>query len=338
MKQLVRSTVRPQTAFLELTSKCSLNCKHCINYRYDGSDMDFNTIKSILEKLRQGGIERIKFTGGEPFDRGDLPEIVMCCEELGLRYIIYTNGMHIDGEWIHSLNLLEGIRVSFDGYRHSHDYVRGSGNFNLVFDNLVDNVAKYPNVNFTVNYTINKVNYRQLVDFDALLSKYNLNVNINLGFIKHAGKASEDQGLVFTLEEAMAIVPIIQNEISQCSHIRTFSMLSKYYLDNFSTEFGCPAGKEAVFIARNGDVYPCGMLKGNKQFVCGNISTDAFDRILESDAISLMRSLTAADSKCNQCPAYQKICTGGCRGNAYNILNDISGADPNCLFYFVAKE
>lgn len=338
MKQSERMVARPKTAFLELTSKCSLNCKHCINYRYDGNDMDFHTVRSILEKLNQGGVERIKFTGGEPFDRNDFPEIVSCCEKLGLKYIIYTNGIHIDGEWLHSLNLLESIRVSFDGYRHTHDFVRGSGNFDLVFGNLVDNVTRYPNIRFTVNYTINKINYMQLVDLDNLISKNNLNVNINIGFIKHAGKAAGNDGLVFNMEESMAAFPIIQNEISQCNHIGTFSMLSRYYLENYSAKFGCPAGQEAVFIARNGDVYPCGMLKGNKHFFCGNIARNSFDQIIESDVICLMSSLSGVDLKCTQCSAYQRICTGGCRGNAYNMLNDICGADPNCIFYYIAKE
>lgn len=338
MKQLECSVAGPKIAFLELTSKCSLNCKHCINYRYDGKDLDFRTVRLILEKLSQGGVEQIKITGGEPFDRDDLPEVVSRCEALGLKYIIYTNGIHVDGEWLHSLNHLESIRVSFDGYRHTHDYIRGSGNFDLVFDNLVDNVARFPNVHFTVNYTINKINYMQLVDLDNLLSENNLNVNINIGFIKHAGRAVGNDSLVFSREEAMTAFPIIQNEILKCDHIGTFSMLSKYYLDNYSTKFGCPAGQEALFIARNGDVYPCGMLKGNKHFFCGNILIDSFDQIIGSDVICRMNSLAGMNSKCTKCSAYQRICTGGCRGNAYNTLNDICGTDLNCIFYFIAKE
>ena len=338
MKHAEHSEIRPQTAFLELTSKCSLSCKHCINYRYDGKDLEFQTVKSILEKLSQGGVELIKITGGEPFDRDDLPEVVSCCEALGLKYIIYTNGIHIDSEWLHSLNNLESIRVSFDGYRHTHDYVRGSGNFNLVFDNLVDNVTRYPNIHFTVNYTINKINYMQLVDLDNLLSENNLNVNINIGFVKYAGRAIEHDNLVFSKEEAMTAFPIIQGEILQCDHIAKFSMLSKYYLENYSTKFGCPAGQETIFIARNGDVYPCGMLKGNKQFFCGNISRDSFDQIIGSDVIFRMNSLSGVNLECSQCPAYQRICTGGCRGNAYNMLNDICEVDLNCIFYRIAKE
>lgn len=325
------------TAFLEVTSRCSLKCKHCINFRFDGNDMELSAIRSILEKLKCGGIERIKFTGGEPFAREDFPQIVSCCEELGLMYIIYTNGIKMKGDWLHSLKFLQSVRVSFDGVRETHDYVRGDGNFDVVFGNLVSNAVKYPNIHFTVNYTINKINYMQLVEMDTLLTQNNLDVDINIGFVKYAGRAVEDPNLVFSEEDAETVVPVIQRDIMRCNHIGRFSMLSKTYLDHFASKFGCPAGRESIFIAINGDVYPCGMLKGKKEFLCGNIFDDSFHRIIGSNVILSMNSLTGMNSKCAQCSVYQKSCTGGCRGNALNRLNDICGLDHNCIFYRVSK-
>ena len=324
-------------AFLEITSKCSLKCKHCINYQYDGNDLSLNDIYSVLKKLREGGIELIKFTGGEPFDRDDFKQIVFQCEDIGLKYIIYSNGMSQGIDWLNTLLNLDSVRISFDGYKKTHDYVRGKGNFNVVFKNLVNNIRVYPNIKFVANYTVNAQNYNQIKDFDQLLTKHKLDVNINLGFIKYAGRAIRQKELLFSQNKAESVYLTIQQQIIKCSHIDKFSMLSKYYLENYFNTFGCPAARESIFVSRNGDVYPCGMFKGNKSFYCGNLVSKSLNSILLSSPIKYMNSLLLMSDGCMQCNAYQKNCTGGCRGNAYNILNGLCGVDPNCIFYNVFK-
>lgn len=337
MVHQVNNEIRPRVAFLEVTSKCLLECKHCINYKYDGKDLCLDDIHFILKKLREGGVKLIKFTGGEPFDRDDFKQIVLQCEDMGLKYIIYSNGMNLGFDWLNSLSNLDSIRISFDGYKQTHDYIRGKGNFDIVFQNLINSVKIYPNIKFVVNYTVNTQNYNQIEDFDRLISEYGLDVSINIGFVKYAGRAMEQDELLFSKEEAESVYLIIQQELMKCSHIDRFSMLSEFYLENHLNTFGCPAAKETIFIARNGDVYPCGMFKGNKKFYCGNLTCESLDSILSSDIIRYMKSLTLIPDRCTQCNAYQKICTGGCRGNAYNTLNGLCGLDPNCIFYNIIK-
>lgn len=337
MEHQVNDKITPRVAFLEVTSKCSLKCKHCINYKYAGEDVCVDDIYLILKKLREGGVRLIKFTGGEPFDRDDFKKIIFQCEDMGLKYIIYSNGVNLGFDWIKSLSNLDSIRVSFDGYRQTHDYVRGKGNFDMVFQNLINGVRTYPNVKFVANYTINKKNYKQIQDFDSLLSKYGLDVSINIGFIKYAGRAVLQDEILFSQEDAESVYLLIQQELMRCSHIDKFSMLSKFYLKNYCNSFGCPAAREAIFITRNGDVYPCGMFKGNKKFFCGNLIRESLDSVLMSHIIRSMNSLALMSNRCRQCEAYNKICTGGCRGNAYATLNGLCGSDPNCVFYNVIK-
>lgn len=339
MTQKVHNAIKPRIAFLEVTSKCSLKCNHCINYKYDGQDLSLYSIQSILEKLKQSGVELIKFTGGEPFERNDFSQIILKCENLELNYIIYSNGLNLDFEWLgaSTLSNLISIRVSFDGFKETHDQIRGKGNFDIIFGNLLKNVRKYPDIEFTINYTINTINYNQLTDFDHLLTKCGLPVNINIGFIKYAGRAIEESRLLFSKEQAQRAYPIIQEELRQSSHIKKFSMLSDFYLENCSSIFGCPAANESIFISRNGDVYPCGMLKGNRNFYCGNLVYDSVDSILSSSVIRQMKSLLSESSNCQRCTAYHITCTGGCRGNAYNSLLNICGEDPNCIFYNLSK-
>ena len=100
MVHQVNNEIRPRVAFLEVTSKCLLECKHCINYKYDGKDLCLDDIHFILKKLREGGVKLIKFTGGEPFDRDDFKQNVIQCEDMGLKYIIYYNGMNLGFDWL----------------------------------------------------------------------------------------------------------------------------------------------------------------------------------------------------------------------------------------------
>jgi len=336
--ECINGVLSPRVAFFEVTSMCTLKCLHCINSKTKSKDLKLKEVQLVLNKLKTGGIQLLKFTGGEPFERADFEEIVMTCEQLHINYMIYSNGMNLGFEWLGSLTHLCCLRVSFDGFQETHDYIRGKGNFELVISNLKKLISDCRNLRVQINYTINAMNYYQLIALDQYLTENAIDVSINLGFIKYAGKALEHKGLVFSRDSAERTLQIIQNDIERCSHINEFTMLSDFYLKHYGNFFGCPAAKEAIYIANNGDVYPCGMLKGNKQFYCGNVAKTKLEKVMDSAAMSSMKNINDIPYRCSQCEIFGIRCTGGCRGNAYNKLGEICGDDINCAFYDIVKK
>lgn len=84
----------PTTIFFEVTKGCNLKCRHCFN---DSGDKDpeqlsFSEICSLIDELARIGLFTIKVTGGEPFVRNDILDILDYLELKCINFILYTNG------------------------------------------------------------------------------------------------------------------------------------------------------------------------------------------------------------------------------------------------------
>ncbi len=78
-----------------ITSRCNLTCKQC-NIIYANADVREATteeIDRIAENLKRIGTAIVLLTGGEPFIRKDLPEIVRSFEKRGIHVRTQTNGL-----------------------------------------------------------------------------------------------------------------------------------------------------------------------------------------------------------------------------------------------------
>jgi MoaA/NifB/PqqE/SkfB family radical SAM enzyme len=78
-----------------ITARCNITCKQC-NIIYSNSDVEECTIyeiEKIAENLAIMGVAIVLLTGGEPFMRKDLPEIVRAFESRGIHVRMQTNGL-----------------------------------------------------------------------------------------------------------------------------------------------------------------------------------------------------------------------------------------------------
>jgi radical SAM protein with 4Fe4S-binding SPASM domain len=91
----------PLRVMFELTYRCNFNCRHCylpLEYRKTAKSRELSTseVYRVLDQLRAAGCLYLGFTGGEPFMRGDILEIIAYACRSGFEVIIYTNGSFID--------------------------------------------------------------------------------------------------------------------------------------------------------------------------------------------------------------------------------------------------
>lgn len=88
----------PLRAMFELTYRCNFKCPHCyipFSYRKYG-ELKTEEIFSILDQLKGLGCFYLGFTGGEPFVREDIMDILWYAKRCGFEVIIYTNGSLIN--------------------------------------------------------------------------------------------------------------------------------------------------------------------------------------------------------------------------------------------------
>lgn len=117
---LARSTLLQDTPVyvqFYITARCNLTCKQC-NIIYANSDVreaTLDEIKLMADNFVRLGVAMVLLTGGEPFTRQDLPQIIREFESRGIHVRMQTNGLATD-ERIHQVVEAGGrdISISLD--------------------------------------------------------------------------------------------------------------------------------------------------------------------------------------------------------------------------------
>lgn len=88
----------PLRVMFELTYSCNFSCRHCYVPESFKKDNELRTeeVFAVLDQLKETGCFYLGFTGGEPFVRKDILDILWYAKRLGFEIIIYSNGSLID--------------------------------------------------------------------------------------------------------------------------------------------------------------------------------------------------------------------------------------------------
>ncbi len=93
---------KPIEVMVEAEARCSYSCSYCFNRNTFAPgrgagvaalpQLSAAAIKDIIRQLAAWDVPRMRFTGGEPLLRDDLPELLSAARESGVRAWINTNG------------------------------------------------------------------------------------------------------------------------------------------------------------------------------------------------------------------------------------------------------
>lgn len=333
-KIATNTLMSPITVFLEITKRCNLFCSHCFRDYNDRTDLSTKEWCDIIDELYKNGVCTVKITGGEPFLRTDLNEIINRLEKRHINYIVYTNGFYIEKSiaWLKKLQYLDVVRVSIDGLSQINDSIRGKGAWTTAINSI--KLLLFNKIPCEINYTITMENYKDLPKLSQYLIDNKIDVQIHTGFIKYAGNAMRNSSQCFFDNESLyKVASQIKKYEEQRKNITELTLLKPIYYELFGKTFGCPAGRTSMIIKQDGTVLPCGILPKD-QFNCGNILYDSFLKIWDCPNMLQFGNLSVLEG-CKQCPNLFKNCTGGCRGNSFNVFNSINSCDINCSVYKV---
>jgi len=88
---------RPVFVGYNVTNRCNLRCRFCNVPSLPHPDMTVDQVRVAFDRLAELGIPVVGITGGEPFLRPDLPEILEAAESRGMKVTLVTNGHLLDG-------------------------------------------------------------------------------------------------------------------------------------------------------------------------------------------------------------------------------------------------
>jgi len=276
----------PLYLVLFVTDRCNARCKHClladgVHKPDKSSELTLEEIEALSKKM-----DPLLFllpTGGEPFLRDDLGEIIkLFYKNNKVRNVgIPTNGFFTEKIVRTIKDILEtcpnldlGVDVSIDGVREKHDEIRGVRG---LFDNAVRT--------FNELRAIEKIYPKFNVNIETTVSSYNDNCLLeNYNFFTNELKAST----IFTLltrdkprDRASKFFDVGRYEVyaRKMEEGIKKGVLTGYYSFPFSDfinakrivrhkliakvvrenryQLPCYAGVLGAAIFANGDVYPC---------------------------------------------------------------------------------
>jgi len=177
----------PMHLIFEITARCNLRCEFCwlwgefgVGKKYSKEELSTEEVKKIMGNL-PSTCHLIYISGGEPFIRKDMLEIIRYIKSKGLICDVTSNGILL-GDKIEEIidSGLDQINISIDGTKKTHDAIRGKGSFEKAIRNVKKIVeekksrgAETPIIK--MNTTISPTNYKDLVS----IMKLGLDLNVD---------------------------------------------------------------------------------------------------------------------------------------------------------------
>ena len=110
---------------IELTGSCNLQCVYCFQSNWNTpkrikNELSTAQIMDLIDQSKKIGCKTVTITGGEPFLRKDIYEIINYCQEFDVE--ILTNSTLLDKEKIKEIGekfpQLKRIKISIDGLEY----------------------------------------------------------------------------------------------------------------------------------------------------------------------------------------------------------------------------
>ncbi|MBI4448238.1 radical SAM protein [Candidatus Woesearchaeota archaeon] len=197
MKNKTKSLRRPIIMY-SITEDCQMLCKHC--YNESGGRNNFAPTKEeLIRNTRRLSklAGAINFTGGEPFLRPELPELLALSYSSGVDNIVTTNGICLTEK--NAPRLLDKIQENvymievgmMGATPETNDYVRGKGHFDIAIKSL-DLMARY-NFASGIKIALDKHNIDEIEAFANLALEHKVS-QILYGQLLVVGRASNNMG------------------------------------------------------------------------------------------------------------------------------------------------
>lgn len=276
------------------TYRCQMGCKMCHIWK-NPTDKNKEITAKDLEKLPH--MRSTNITGGEPFLRDDLEEIVEVVLKRSDRLVISTSGYHTD----RILKLANkfpkiGVRVSIEGLAKINNYLRGRDDG---FDRGLRTLLGLRRMGIRdIGFGITVSNNNS----EDMLWLYELAKELKMEFATAAFHNSfyfhKDDNIITNKDEVIKnfkeLIERLLKEKSPKSWYRAFFNLGLInYIRGGKRMLPCEAGTENFFIDPYGEVLPCnGMEEKYWYMSMGNIrESDNFMDIWNSDKAKEVRRM-----------------------------------------------
>jgi len=335
-----------QTITIRVTKACNLRCLHC--YSISGvslkNELSLKEIKSILGQSKKLGTIRIFFTGGEPFIRSDICEILRYADDQGFAIYISTNGTLFNKKNVNtlkSLKHLKTLQISIDGLREIHDSIRGmKGTFDkaIRWAKFIKEELKNSDTKVALILTLMKKNKDEVGKIYELAISLDIDVFaiVPLYPVKRSEKAED----ISSEEKYKVFHDLCEIYRNRKPKTKLGLLVPPVLIPQSLKEIEYGSGYVCTFpsmlgIDANGDVAPCDGLFSFRNFILGNIRKDSLENLWNHPLMKKLRSIEKNNLKgvCRKCK-YLSFCMGGCRARAFIEYGNFKAPNPLCQSFY----
>jgi len=332
--------------FWNVTRSCNFNCQICFSNSGapDPDELTLPEAKTLIRRAHELGVVDVIITGGEPFMRPDLLEILSCMAELGITARIATNGSLLTEK------LVERIR------RETR-----TTSFLISLDSLdpciYSEIHRVPPIQ--LEKALEALRFVRAHDFHTTVS-IRLTPRTLPGIIDIVDRAADEGWATISLQRPVfsgrvegawppmfdilpALEPVFEHFLSMPSRwrVETYMPWARYHpvIQKLEEKIpvghvGCGAARGIAVIQPSGRVVPC-VCFDVPASAMGNVRDQDLRAILQESPVRAMMKRPQDYGICDGC-IHLSTCGGGCRATAFALSGDLAGADETCPLRRVA--
>ncbi|MEX2529546.1 MAG: methyltransferase domain-containing protein [Gemmatimonadota bacterium] len=324
--------------WIQVNNACNLSCAHCLVASGPGMapGIPLEQLVQIVDRACELGLERLYLTGGEPFVRRDLFDLLRhATQERGLETVVLTNGTVFKGRVREGLGSLDPERVRFqvsvDGARaETNDAVRGPG----TFEAALEGAGRLAELGFQVSLTTVTTthNLSELPELPTLARTVGARSQ-HLMWPHKRGRALSGGNGFFPRTPDLVAPVIATAAAAETAGIELDNLEVvkrrvngvpgvKYDLGN--------GGWDSLCVFHDGKVYPTAALAGEPSLCCGDATREDLGDVLEgSEVVRGLREASVARKPSVQSDPLRFLTGGGDWEHAWCFSGgDPLGADP----------
>ena len=290
--------------------------------------MSLNDSMKFIKEISDYGVEHVALTGGEPFLRRDLKEIIKAIRDHGMRCNMSTNLTYLDKDLAEFLRKYDVyLYVSMDGSKpETYEKIRGHGNWRYFMRGM--KLLKEHGVSFSTVMAICKYNYMETKDYVRLAESLGAETSCIIPVLP-VGRAKEND--VSPSREQVIQAAKLLGEA--CNELGYDGCIWCY------TPAGLLIDSSYVYITggcrtdRVIDVDPAGnlLLCDTLDYKIANVKngfTNALKKYYSNELVKRVMNPNLPEP-CRSC-RLRDICKGGCYARSLLLKGNLDPPDPYC--------
>lgn len=268
---------------LILTKRCNARCKMC-NCHLNPTRVEDEFTPELIDKLPY--MKSTTLTGGEPFLRNDIEEIIKRLQNKTDRILINTNGYftericEICAEFPNI-----GIRISIDGKENTHNSIRGITD---IYQHSMNTIEQLINIrgkrDLGIGFCVQDCNYKELIPMFEWADKRGLEFGFSV--VQNSSFFNTNENEIKQEEEIIRELERLKRGYLKTNNIRKwarayFTEGAENYVRHEKKPLKCDAGRTSFFVSPYGDVMPCNDFP--RDVIMGNLNRQTWAEIINSE-------------------------------------------------------